>query len=76
MEVMSLEEPPWNDTHHHSPFLPSLVDLSMCLEEFSSPLPIDVLVSPAIVKIFQLRAPLSPHGFRFFLPPEYLPIIN
>lgn len=54
----------------HSPWLSSSPTvMSMCLENFSSPLLIDMSVSPSIVKIFQLRAPLSLHGFRFFLPP-------
>ena len=30
-------------------------------------------VSPAIVKIFQLRTPLSHHWFRIFLPPRVFP---
>jgi len=68
MEVMSLEEPPWNDTHHRSSFLPRAVVMSMHLEQFSSQLTIDMSVSPDIVKLFQLRAPLSLHGFRIFLP--------
>jgi len=36
MEVMSLEEPPWNDTHHRSSFLPCPVVMSMCLAQLSS----------------------------------------
>lgn len=44
--------------------------MSMCLEKFSSLLPIYMSISSNIVKIFQLRAPLSPHGFMIFLPPR------
>ena len=36
MEVMSLEEPPWKNSHHRSSFLPSLVVKYTHLEEFSS----------------------------------------
>ena len=35
MEVMSLEEVAWNNTHHRSSFLPSLALMSTCLENFS-----------------------------------------
>jgi len=63
MEVISLEELPWNDTHHRSSFFSSLMIMSTCLEKFSSPLPIDFLVSLDIVKIFPLRAPLSLHRY-------------
>ena len=69
MEVMSLEEPPWTNTHHRSSFLPRLVVMSMCLEKFSSQLFIDVSIYPDMVKIFQLRASLSLHGFKIFHPP-------
>ena len=34
MEIMSLEEAPWNDTHHHSSFLPGQEVISTCLENF------------------------------------------
>jgi len=55
----------------HSPWLSSsLMVMSMCLENLSSLLPIDMSVSPDIVKICQLKAPLSLHGFRFFIPPR------
>jgi len=36
MEIMSLDEAPWNDTHHRSSFLPSLEVMFICLERFSS----------------------------------------
>ena len=39
MEVMSLEEPPCNDTHHCSSFLPSSTVMSTCLKELSSQFP-------------------------------------
>jgi len=37
MEIMSLEEPPWIDTHHRSSFLPHLVVISIAFKELSSP---------------------------------------
>eukprot|EP00253_Pinus_taeda_P011500 PITA_11500 len=46
---MSLEEPPWIDTHHRSSFLPRLAVMSMCLEKFSSQLPIDISVYPDVM---------------------------
>lgn len=70
MEVISLEEPPWIDTHHHSSFLPRPAVMSTTLEECSSLLSIGVLVDPDMIKMFQLMAPLSHHGFRIFLPPR------
>lgn len=30
-EVLSLDETPWNDLHHHSSFLPSLSAIPSCL---------------------------------------------
>ena len=39
MEVMSLEEPPWIDTHHRSSFLPHPTVTSTTFEESSSPFP-------------------------------------
>jgi len=39
MDVMSLEEPPWNDAHHRSSFFPSPMVMFTCLEEFSSQFP-------------------------------------
>lgn len=35
-KVMSLEEMPWNDAHHRSLFLPSLGEISSCLDTFVS----------------------------------------
>jgi len=63
LEVMYLEEPPWIDSHHRSSFLPHSTVMSINFKEFSSPLFIDVSVYPDMIKIFQLRAPLSLHGF-------------
>jgi hypothetical protein len=34
IEVMSLDETPWNDLHHRSSFLPSLDEMPSCLEAF------------------------------------------
>lgn len=70
MEIMPLEEPPWIDTHHHSLFLPRPMVISTVFKEYASPLLIDVSVHPDIIKIFQLRTPLSLHGFRIFYPPR------
>lgn len=39
MEIMSLEELPWIDTHHRSLFLPRPVVMSTIFEESSSPFP-------------------------------------
>jgi len=36
MEVISLEEVPWNETHHRSSFLPGPMVMSTCLEKFFS----------------------------------------
>lgn len=36
VEVMYLDQTPWNDAHHRSSFLPSLSDISLCLETFVS----------------------------------------
>jgi len=36
MEIMSLDEAPWNDTHHCSSFLPGPMVMSTCLAKFSS----------------------------------------
>lgn len=38
-EVISLEETPWNDAHYHSSFLPSLGEISSCLETLVSSVP-------------------------------------
>lgn len=37
VEIMSLEEPPWIDTHHRSSFLPRPVVMSTAFVESSSP---------------------------------------
>lgn len=39
MEIMSLEEPPWIDTHHRSSFLRHPTVMSTSFEESSSPFP-------------------------------------
>lgn len=36
IEVMSMDETPWNDLHHHYSFLPSLSEMPSCLEVFIS----------------------------------------
>jgi len=43
MEVMSLEEPPWIDTHHHSSFLPHLAVMFTTFEESSSSFPPSIM---------------------------------
>lgn len=48
-EVMSLDETPWNDAHHHSSFLPSLIEIPSCLEAFFSHNPIHPLQTPILV---------------------------
>lgn len=63
--------------YSHSPwFSSSPAVMSTCLEKFSSPMPIEMLVSSDIVKIFQLRAPLSLHRFIFFSHPKFFPIAH
>jgi len=39
MEIMSLKEPPWIDTHHHSSFLHHPMIMPIAFEESSSPIP-------------------------------------
>lgn len=73
MEIMSLKELPWIDTHHCSSFLPRPVVMSTIFEDLYSSLLIDVLDYSNIIKIFQLRAPLSLHGFKIFYPPQVFP---
>lgn len=48
-EVMSLDETPWNDLHHRSPFLPSLSEMPSCLEAFVSHNPTHPLQTPILV---------------------------
>jgi len=43
MEVMSLEEPPWIDTHHRSSFLPCPTFMSTTFEESSFPFPTSMM---------------------------------
>jgi hypothetical protein len=43
MEMLSLEEAPWDDNHHHSSFLPSLDEIE---EDISSIFPRDIVDSP------------------------------
>ena len=40
IETMSLEEPPWHDSHHRSSFLPTPQDILTCLVRFSPSLPL------------------------------------
>lgn len=68
MEIMSLQELTCIDTHHRSLFSPRPMVMSTFFEECSSPFLIDVSVYLDMIKIFQLRAPLSLHGFRIFHP--------
>jgi len=70
MEVTSLKEPPWINTHHHSSFLPHPAVMSTTFEESSSPLSIYMSIYPNIINIFKLRAPLSHHGFNIFHHPR------
>jgi len=49
--------------------LASQAVMSTAFEESSSPLFIDVSIHPDIIKIFQLRAPLSLREFKTFHPP-------
>lgn len=39
MEIMSLKEAPWNDTHHCSSLFPNPMIMSSCLENLSSRFP-------------------------------------
>jgi len=48
MEIMSLEEAPWNDTHHCSSLLPGLEVMSTYLEEFSPHFPTQPLQMPTM----------------------------
>lgn len=49
VEVMYLDETPWNDARHHSPFLPSLCDIPLGLENFVSHNPMHQLQTPVPV---------------------------
>lgn len=51
-EVMSLEETPWNDAHHCSSFLPSLGEISSCLDTFVSRTITHPLQTPILVHEF------------------------
>src|SRR5699024_6357631 len=46
MEIMSLKEAPWNDTHHRSSFLPGPEIMSSCLDKFSYCFPTQPLQIP------------------------------
>ena len=43
MEMLSIEEGPWDDNHHHSSFLPSLDDIE---KDISSIFPSDIVEFP------------------------------
>ena len=43
---MSLKDLPWSDGHHRSSFMPSLREISNCLERFSSQVPSPPLQTP------------------------------
>jgi hypothetical protein len=43
MEMLSIEEAPWDDNHHHSSFLPSLDEIE---KDISSIFPTDIVDSP------------------------------
>ena len=47
MEIMSLEETPWNGTHHHSSFFPRPTVMSTCIKKFSSHFPTQPLQIPS-----------------------------
>ena len=49
IEVMSLDETPWNDLHHHSSFLPNLSQMPSFLEAFVSHCPTLPLQTTALV---------------------------
>ena len=51
-EIMSLEEAPWNNTHHRSSFLTSPVVMSTFLEKFSSHFPSQPLQIPTMTHEF------------------------
>lgn len=49
IEVMYLDEIPWNVLHHHSYFLPSLDEMPSCLEVFVSRFPTLPVHTPILV---------------------------
>lgn len=49
VEVMSLENTPWNDLHHFSSFIPSLDDMPSYLEAFVSHFPTPPLQTAILV---------------------------
>jgi len=49
IEVMSLDETPWNSLHHRSSFLPSLGEMPSCLEAFVSHFPTHPLQTQVLV---------------------------
>jgi len=52
IETMSLEEPPWSDSHHRSSFLPTHREMVTCLERFAPCLPLQPLQTP--IQIYQV----------------------
>lgn len=49
MNIMSLEETPWNDAHHRSSFLLSVAYISSCLDTFVSHTHTHPLQTPILV---------------------------
>lgn len=49
IEVMSLNETPWNNLHHNSSFLPSLSEMPSCLEVYISHNPTHPLQTSILV---------------------------
>ena len=45
---MSLNETPWNDSHHRSSFLPGFGTMTACLDNFSSHIPSQPLQMPIL----------------------------
>lgn len=54
IETMSLEEPPWSDSHHRYSFLPTHRDMLTCLERFAPCLPSQPLQTP--IQIYQVSS--------------------
>ena len=51
---MSLEEPPWHDSHHRSSFLPAHQDMLTCFERFARCLPFQILQTP--IQVYQVSS--------------------
>jgi hypothetical protein len=50
MEMLSIEEAPWDENHHRSSFLPSLDDIE---KDISSIFPIDIVETPQYLILTQ-----------------------